>query len=94
MKAVVKSTSNGELLRGQSRAELRGNAKRGVETCAYSYRVVSGKKHGAAMGKSHSVKWWTRTASEPITRTSREGIVRSSEQSETHGSTLQTRDVQ
>jgi hypothetical protein len=48
MKAVVKSTSNGETLHGQSRAELRSDAQEGVETCGRTR--PSGVEGGARSG--------------------------------------------
>lgn len=83
MKAVVKSTSNGGTLHGQSRAEFCGNANQGVETCAYSY----GKKHGVESGVEPGL---LNGGHESLS--TREGIVRSCEQSQTQ--MLQTRDVQ
>jgi hypothetical protein len=74
MKAVVKSTSNGGTLHGQSRAEFCGNANQGVETCAYSY----GKKHGVESGEEPGL---LNGGHESFS--TREGIVRSFEQSET-----------
>lgn len=87
LKAVAKSTSNGETLHGQSRAELLGNKQEGVETCAYSNRVMARKKHGAELGVEPSL---LNGGHESLAI--REGIVRSWEQSQTH--LLQTRDVQ
>ena len=87
MKAVAKSTSNGETPCGQSRAEFYGNVDQGVETCAYSYRIMPGKKHGVESGEEPGLLNGGR-GSMSIS----EGIVRTFEQSKTH--LLQTRDVQ
>jgi hypothetical protein len=93
MKAVAKSTSNGEPLHGQSRAELRGNAKKGVETCVNSYRVVSGMNRGVVLGvEPRLLNGGCNSLVGTNAGSSCKGIVRSSEQSETH--LLQTRDVQ
>jgi hypothetical protein len=51
MEAIVKSTSNGELPLGQSRAELVGNDEWGVETSTESHRVVAGTKSSTDMGE-------------------------------------------
>jgi hypothetical protein len=55
MQAVVKSTSNGELPLGQSRAELDGNVEWGVETCVQSDRVVARTKRSTEEGEAPSL---------------------------------------
>lgn len=50
--AVVKPTSNGETLQGQSRAELRSNAKQGVETCVQPDHVMVRAQRSAATGEA------------------------------------------
>jgi hypothetical protein len=92
MKAVVKSTSNGETPQGQSRAEFCGNAVQGVETCTESDRVVARTKCSAELGEEPSLLNGGRETRATNARSAHEGIVRTSEQSETH--LLQTRDVQ
>jgi hypothetical protein len=52
MQAVMKPTSNGEPSLRESRAELRGNAKERVETCAESDRVVARIKHSTDAGEA------------------------------------------
>lgn len=52
MQAVIKSTSNGELSKRQSRAEPRREMRVGVETCAESHRVVAGIKHSTVVGEA------------------------------------------
>ena len=92
MKAVVKSTSNGGTLHGQSRAEFCGNAVQGVETCTESDRVAARTKCSVELGAEPSLLNGGRGARAANARPSREGIVRACEQSQTHQ--LQTRDVQ
>jgi len=50
-KAVVKPTSNGETLHGQSRAELRSDAQQGVETCVQPDHVTVRAQRSAETGE-------------------------------------------
>lgn len=92
MKAVMKSTSNGETSRRQSRAEFCGNAVQGVETCTESDRVVARTKCSVELGEEPSLLNGGHGPRVTNTRSIHEGIVRTSGRPENH--VLQTRDVQ